>query len=400
MSPSAVKMPTRESPAMPMALRQDRTNTSMPSSRMSLVRWKPISNSPRPSVRADAPSPAGAGTGLSQASFCSSVGIIARLRSVSLQRGGLQQAEAVPVDGVAHAGRNHHRGERRLDDDRPVDLVAGPQRVRVVDGGLGPPLARPPGRPLAGQGRPGVRGLHGEVRQGRLRGRHGDLQHEVVQVYAAGLVDDQRAEGLGELSLELVVQRLDILRAAQVQHRAGGALHVDLPAVEHVQLEAEHGPVRGQALGRQIGSGLLDQLVDDRVEHPVLGGQLLGHRRHHDHPAGGLVDVDDVHDRRAQRAEHRRGREDHGPGQVAEEAGHVGRPGPAEREQREVLRVVAAQVDLAFDGAGHVLVDDVADQRGGLLDADAHRARRSSRGRLARPCRGSAASGRRSRSRG
>ena len=43
MSPSAVKMPTRESPAMPIALRQDRTNTSMPSSRMSLVRWKPIS---------------------------------------------------------------------------------------------------------------------------------------------------------------------------------------------------------------------------------------------------------------------------------------------------------------------------------------------------------------------
>ncbi len=51
----------------------------------------------------------------------------------------------------------------------------------------------------------------------------------------------------------------------------------------------------------------------------------------------------------------------------------MGGPGPAEREQREVLRVVAAQVDLAFDGAGHVLVDDVADQRGGLLDADAHR---------------------------
>ena len=61
MSPSAVKMPTSESPAMPIALRQDRTNTSMPSSRMSLVRWKPISNSPRPSVRAGAPSPAGPG---------------------------------------------------------------------------------------------------------------------------------------------------------------------------------------------------------------------------------------------------------------------------------------------------------------------------------------------------
>ena len=66
MSPSAVKIPTSESPAIPMAERQERTNTSIPSSRMSLVRWKPISNSPRPICSTHLSSCSVAVTGFSQ----------------------------------------------------------------------------------------------------------------------------------------------------------------------------------------------------------------------------------------------------------------------------------------------------------------------------------------------
>ena len=280
----------------------------------------------------------------------------------------------------------------------PVDPVAGPQPARVVERGVGPAEPGPPGLALARQRRVPV--LQRMLGQGRLGRRHGHPEHEVVQVDAAGFVDHERAERLGELALELVVQRLDVLAGAQAEHRAGGALHVHLPAVEHVELEAELGFVDRQALGLQVGPRLVDQRVDHLVEGVVLAGQLLGDRGHHDHPPRRLVDVDDVHDRRPEGAEHRRRLEDHRLGQVAEEPRHVRRTGAAEGEQDEVLGVVAAQVDLAPDRRVHVLVDDAADQRGGLLDPDAHRPGDPGPDGLAPPWRGPGRFARRSRCRG
>ncbi len=157
--------------------------------------------------------------------------------------------------------------------------------------------------------------------------------------------------------------------------RHGNPLHVDLATVEHVELDLVDRRVDREALRREIDARLFDEAAHRRVVALVVGRELLGDGLHEDHALRHLVDMHDVHHRTSQRAEHGGLGEDHRLRHVGTIARDVGRPAATEGEQHEILRVVAAQVDFALDRRGHVLLDDVADHRGGLVDRDAQRLR-------------------------
>ena len=64
-----------------------------------------------------------------------------------------------------------------------------------------------------------------------------------------------------------------------------------------------------------------------------------------------------------------------GDAELARDRHGVQRPGPAEGEQHEVARVVAARQRDESDGAGHVRVGEPEDGGGGILDGEAERPR-------------------------
>ena len=148
---------------------------------------------------------------------------------------------------------------------------------------------------------------------------------------------------------------------------------MDLPAVEHVELEADGRVLPAQALGLDLAPRLVHQLAHHRVEGVAIDRRRARERRQQHHPLRALVHVDDVHDRRAVGAEHRREREHDRARDLPHVAGDVGRTAAAEGEQREVRRLVAAQRHLLADRRRHLVVDDAPDQRGRLDDRQPER---------------------------
>lgn len=84
-----------------------------------------------------------------------------------------------------------------------------------------------------------------------------------------------------------------------------GAFHVELPAIEHVQLEHKRRSRRIDTVAFEVLAGLLQERLDCFVERGVILGELLGDRRHELQFLGRLVDVDDVHRGRAVGAKNR-----------------------------------------------------------------------------------------------
>ena len=134
-----------------------------------------------------------------------------------------------------------------------------------------------------------------------------------------------------------------------------------LSAVAHLDLGTEGHIFAGDAVGLEVGERGGAKLLVDPVE------PLEVERR--DHRIADLLHRDDVCPCDPEGREHRCERRDHN--RLGTDIDAIGadmeRAGAAEREQREVPRVIASADRLAPDQVGHARVDDLDDSDRDLL---------------------------------
>ena len=245
----------------------------------------------------------------------------------------------------------HHGG--------PLDAIARPQPVAGIDGGglpasVGVDLAlADPRRSVAG------------ARQRRQREAAPPADHGGDQIDQHGADLRQAHPEAGEIGL--LEQGLQLLAADRGrgdrnadQVRLAAELHVG--AVQHHRLD--------------------DLVALGRVDRLALGALRLQRRLDAAHVERGERRVDGVDevlaqvgDQAAERVgEPRPRRHEHlGDAKLARDRHGMQRPGPAEGEQHEVARVVAARQRHQPDGAGHVGIGEPEDGGSGILDGEAER---------------------------
>ena len=160
-------------------------------------------------------------------------------------------------------------------------------------------------------------------------------------------------------------------RRRGLRHVAAGPRHVELEAlvlVAQAGVPGDAARLVGHGLGVEPGAGLGVQLAEHaRHLASVEGAGLL--------QAGARELGLQVGDQQPERGQHARPRrhDDRSHAEQPRQRAAVQRPGAAEREEREVARVVAALHRHHADGADHVVVDDGEDAARGGLDAHAQR---------------------------
>ena len=270
----------------------------------------------------------------------------------------------VGIDRGAVAGKEQRGRVELLDDRGARDGVAGQQRRAIVDrrvlrgvGARTRPCARDRGLGLAGLARsPGrAAGLAQLADRDQPEVHDLDRVGRIVEAVGAlvlgkeALLDRRRRAGSGS-ALPSPIAQLEILP--------------DIARIEHDIDVAVRRARRLRASNQSSACAFNSSMRSRDIVHPRIA------QRRHGRAHEGLAQVGDDQPLRAQDA--RRGRHQRAAdAEALRDVGRVQRPGAAERQQREVARIVAALDRHRADRPHHVGDHDAENAVRGALDREA-----------------------------